>query len=41
MKAMLMGFAAMIVISVGAYYGLQAMGFSAGAVNSGDAVRLD
>lgn len=41
MKAMLMGFAAMIVISIGAYFVLQEMGFSAGAANSGDAVRLD
>lgn len=41
MKAMLMGFAAMIVISVGAYVVLQQMGFSASDVYSGDAVRLD
>ena len=41
MKAMLTGFAAMIVISVGAYFALQELGFTAGAVNSGDAVRLD
>ena len=41
MKAMMMGFAAIVVISVGAYFVLQEMGFSAGAVYSGDAVRLD
>ncbi|MEL6564634.1 MAG: hypothetical protein AAGK30_00685 [Pseudomonadota bacterium] len=41
MKAMLTGFAAMIVISVSAYFALQELGFSAGNVNSGDAVRLD
>ena len=41
MKAMMMGFAAMILISVASYFALQEMGFSAGAVNSGDAVRLD
>ncbi len=41
MKAMLLGFAAMIVISVGSYYVLQEIGFSVAARNSGDAVRLD
>ncbi|WP_255450674.1 MULTISPECIES: hypothetical protein [unclassified Tateyamaria] len=41
MKAMMMGFAVMIVISVGAYFGLQELGLTAGAVGSGDAVRLD
>ncbi|WP_299044751.1 hypothetical protein [uncultured Tateyamaria sp.] len=41
MKAMMMGFAAMVVISVGSYFVLQELGFSSGAVNSGDAVRLD
>lgn len=41
MKAMLTGFAAMIVISVGAYYGLNAWGFSAADTTMGSAVRLD
>ncbi|MEL6467330.1 MAG: hypothetical protein AAFQ58_20405 [Pseudomonadota bacterium] len=41
MKSMMMGFAALIVISVGAYFVLQEIGFSSGEVNSGDAVRLD
>ena len=41
MKAMFMGFAAMIVISVGSYFVLQEVGFSAETRNSGDAVRLD
>lgn len=41
MKAMLMGFAAMIVISIGSYFVLQEVGFSAEARNSGNAVRLD
>lgn len=41
MKAMMLGFAAMVVISVGAYFALHEMGFSSGAVHSGDAVRLD
>ena len=41
MKAMMMGFAALIVISVGSYFALQEMGFSSGDVHSGDAVRLD
>lgn len=41
MKAMMMGFAAMIVISVGSYFALQEMGFSSDAVNAGNAVRLD
>ncbi|MEX0309298.1 MAG: hypothetical protein AB3N17_03870 [Tateyamaria sp.] len=41
MKAMMMGFVALIVISVGAYFALQELGFSSDAVNSGDAVRLD
>ncbi len=41
MKAMFMGFAAMIVISVGSYVVLQEMGPSAATRNSGDAVRLD
>ncbi|MEL7097364.1 MAG: hypothetical protein AAGM84_00920 [Pseudomonadota bacterium] len=41
MKAMMMGFAAMIVISVGGYFVLQEMGFSSSAAGAGDAVRLD
>ncbi|WP_415922338.1 hypothetical protein [Tateyamaria sp. SN6-1] len=41
MKAMLMGFVAMIAISVGSYFVLQEAGFSSDAVHSGDAVRLD
>ena len=41
MKAMFMGFAAMIVISVGSYVVLKEMGLSVEARNSGDAVRLD
>ena len=41
MKAMMMGFAAMIVISVGAYFALQEAGFGSDARNAGDAVRLD
>ena len=41
MKAMMMGFAAMIVISVGSYFVLQEAGFSAEARASGAAVRLD
>jgi len=41
MRAMFMGFAAMIVISVGSYFVLQEVGFSAETRNSGAAVRLD
>jgi hypothetical protein len=41
MKAMMMGFAALIVISVGAYFGLQELGYSTEARRSGDTVRLD
>lgn len=41
MKAMMLGFAAMIVISVGSYFTLQQVGFSAQARHSGDSVRLD
>ena len=40
MKAMLSAFVATAVIAVGAWYGLGEAGFSAGEVNSGDAVRL-
>ena len=41
MKAMLMGFATMVVIGVGAYFVLGEMGFSAEDVQSGPNVRLD
>ena len=41
MKAMLMGFVAMAVIAVGAWYALGQMGFSAADVYSGENVRLD
>ena len=41
MKAMLTGFAAMIVIGVGAWYALGEMGFSSADRMSGPAVRLD
>ena len=41
MRAMFMGLAAMIVISVGSYFVLQELGPSAATRNSGDAVRLD
>lgn len=41
MRSMMMGFAALIVISIGSYFVLQQMGFSSDEVNSGNAVRLD
>ena len=41
MKAMLTGFAAIILISVVAWYGLEQAGFSAEEVNSSSNVRLD
>lgn len=41
MKAMMTAFAAVIVISVGAWYGLGQIGFSAADTTSGTAVRLD
>ena len=41
MKAMMTGFAASILIAVGAYYGLQEAGFSAQEAGSGPNVRLD
>lgn len=41
MKAMFTGFAVMIVISVGAYFGLQEAGFSAADRNAGPSVRLE
>ncbi|MDJ0638776.1 MAG: hypothetical protein QNJ20_08080 [Paracoccaceae bacterium] len=41
MKAMLTGFAAIVILSVAAYYGLQQMGFSSKDVYSSENVRLD
>jgi hypothetical protein len=41
MKAMLSAFAAIALISVAAFYGLEQAGFSAAERGSGDAVRLD
>ena len=41
MKAMMAGFAAMIVIGVGAYYALNEAGFAAREVYSTDNVRLE
>lgn len=42
MKAMVAGFAASVVITVGAWYGLTlADQFTSAERNSGDAVRLD
>lgn len=41
MKAMLAGFAAVIVIGVGAWYGLGQAGFSSEEAYSGANVRLD
>lgn len=41
MKAMLMGFAAMAVITVGAWYALGQAGFSSEEVYSGSSVRLN
>ena len=41
MKAMLTGFVVTIVISVGAYFALQQIGFSSADRGAGDAVRLD
>ena len=41
MKAMFAGFAAMIVIGVGAYFALQQAEFSAQDVTSGPNVRLE
>ena len=41
MKAMFSGFAAIIVISIAAYYGLGQAGFSSQEVHSSDSVRLD
>lgn len=41
MKAMVLGFAAMVVIAVGAWYALGQAGFSSSAKHSGANVRLD
>lgn len=41
MKAMFAGFAAIVVISVGAYFALDRAGFSSEEVYSGDNVRLN
>lgn len=41
MKAMWIAFLAMIVISLGAWYGLSLLDFSASDRGSGDAVRID
>lgn len=41
MKAMLSAFAAIIVISVGAWYTLNALGFSSGERLASESVRLD
>lgn len=41
MKAMFAGFAAMALISIGAYFALDAAGFSSQEVYSSDSVRLD
>ncbi len=41
MKAMMAGFAAMVIISIGAWYALGEMGFSSAEQRSGQSVRLD
>lgn len=41
MKAMMSGFALMTLISLGAYIGLNQIGFSSADRNSGTSVRLD
>lgn len=41
MKAMLIGFAAIAVIGVGAHFALDEIGFTAAQNNSGNSVRLD
>lgn len=41
MKAMLAGFAAIVLIAIGAYYGLHELGFSAEDAYSGPNVRLE
>lgn len=40
MKAMYAAFAATVLISIGAYYGLNAIGFSSQDRMAGDSVRL-
>lgn len=40
MKAMFAAFAAMIVIAIGAWYGLGLLGFTSAERGSADAVRL-
>ena len=40
MKAMMTGFAAIVVIGVAAHFGMAETGFSSGDVYSGDNVRL-
>ncbi|WP_306153060.1 hypothetical protein [Roseovarius sp. MMSF_3281] len=40
MKAMYTAFAAAVVITIVAYYGLNEAGFSSGEVSAGNAVRL-
>lgn len=40
MKAMYAAFAVTVIITVGAYYGLNEAGFSAQETTAGDAVRL-
>lgn len=41
MKPMLVGFAAMVVIAIGAYFVLGEIGYSAAEQGSGPNVRLD
>lgn len=41
MKAMLASFAAIVLIGVGAYFGLHALGFSSQDVYSGSNVRVE
>jgi len=41
MKAMMSAFVVMGLISVGAYYGLNAAGFGSGERQSSDSVRID
>lgn len=41
MRPMMLAFAAIAVVTVGAWFGLGELGFSAADRQSGDAVRLD
>ena len=41
MKVMLSAFAALVIITVGAWYGLGYAGYSSGDRQAGSAVRLD